>query len=134
MRTLVLIKPDGVRRNLVGEILGRYERKGLKLLAIKSLKPTRDMAEEHYEEHRGKGFFEGVVEYLSSDAVIALILGGENAVKCVRAINGATKYYEALPGTIRGDFAFSMEENLVHASDSDESAEREIKIWFPEVE
>lgn len=129
-RTLVLIKPDGVKRNLVGEIIKRYEMKGMRVAEIKSLVPEAKLVEKHYEEHRGKDFYPRLVEYLASDMVIAMILEGVNAVKCVRNINGATKYQDALPGTIRGDFAYSESYNLVHASDSLESAEREISLWF----
>lgn len=129
-RTLILIKPDGVRRNLIGEILRRYEMKGLKITSLKSIFPSVEMVESHYEEHRGKDFFPGVVKFLASGMVIACILEGENAVKCARIINGATKYEDSLPGTIRGDFAFANSQNLVHASDSPEAAEREINIWF----
>lgn len=132
-RTLVLIKPDGVRRNLIGEIIKRYEKKGLRVAAIKSVYPTVEIASRHYAEHEGKEFYERLIKFLTSGMVVAMILEGQNAVKCARIINGATKYQDALPGTIRGDFAFDETENLVHASDSLESAEREIKIWFSEI-
>lgn len=129
-KTLVLIKPDGVKRGLVGEIIRRYEMKGLKILEIKSVVPTKELAEKHYEEHRGKDFFDKLVDYLTSGMVIAMVLEGENAIKCVRLINGATKYQDAVPGTIRGDFAYMETYNLVHASDCEVSADREIKLWF----
>lgn len=129
-RTLVLVKPDGVERNLVGEILKRYEQKGLKIAQIRSLLPTKDMAERHYQEHAGKSFYEGLIEFLTSGMTIACIIEGPNAIKCVRNINGATKYQDAVPGSIRGDYAHHETKNLVHASDSIESAEREISIWF----
>ncbi|KRQ85895.1 Nucleoside diphosphate kinase [Caloramator mitchellensis] len=132
-RTLVLIKPDGVRRNLIGDIIKRYEMKGLRVASIKSVYPTAEMAKEHYKEHIGKDFFEKLIRFLTSGMVIAIILEGQNAVKCARIINGSTKYQDALPGSIRGDYAFDETENIVHASDSTESAEREIKIWFPEI-
>ena len=132
-KTLVLIKPDGVRRNLIGEIISRYEKKGLRVSAIKSVFPTLEMAVEHYKEHVGKDFFERLIRFLTSGMVIAIILEGQNAVKCARIVNGATKYIDALPGSIRGDFAFDETENLVHASDSLESAKREIAIWFHEI-
>jgi len=132
-RTLVLIKPDGVRRNLIGEIIRRYEMKGLRVIAIKSLYPSEELVMEHYKEHEGKDFYERLINFLTSGMVIAIVLEGKNAIKCARIINGATKYQDALPGTIRGDFAFDETENLVHASDSLESAEREMKIWFPEI-
>ncbi|MCX7694443.1 MAG: nucleoside-diphosphate kinase [Caloramator sp.] len=129
-KTLVLIKPDGVERGLIGEIIKRYEMKGMKIKEIKSLIPTRELAEKHYEEHKGKEFFEELIKYLTSGMVVAMIIEGENAIKCVRNINGATKYQDALPGTIRGDFAYKDTYNLVHASDCKDSAEREIKLWF----
>ncbi|TDT50916.1 nucleoside-diphosphate kinase [Fonticella tunisiensis] len=131
-RTLILIKPDGVRRNLIGEIIRRYEMKGLKIVSIKSMHPSRELVEEHYAEHRGKPFFNDLIEYLTSGMVVACIVEGSNAIKCVRLINGATKYYDALPGTIRGDFACDETQNLVHASDCEEAAKREIGLWFPE--
>lgn len=131
--TLIIIKPDGVRRNLIGKILSRYEEKGMRIAAIKSLKPEPSLVEEHYEEHRGKDFYPELINYLSSDMVVALVLEGENAVKCARILNGATKFSDAQPGTIRGDFACSDRYNLVHASDSTESARREIILWFPEL-
>ncbi|MCX7950910.1 MAG: nucleoside-diphosphate kinase [Clostridiales bacterium] len=129
-KTLVLVKPDGVKRGLVGEIIKRYEMKGLKISQIKSVVPTKELAEKHYEEHKGKDFFDKLVDYLTSGMVIAMVLEGENAIKCVRIINGATKYQDAVPGTIRGDFAYMETYNLVHASDCEVSAEREIKLWF----
>lgn len=111
-RTLVLIKPDGVRRNLIGEIIKRYEMKGLRVIAIKSLYPTKEIAMEHYREHEGKEFYERLINFLTSGMVIAMILEGKNVIKCARIINGATKYQEALPGTVRGDFAFDETETL----------------------
>ncbi len=131
-QTLVLIKPDGVKRSLIGEIINRYERKGMKVIHIKSLKPSKNLIEKHYEEHKNKPFYPRLIEYLASDIVVAFIAEGNNAINCVRMINGATKYTEALPGTIRGDFANEEIFNLVHASDSKASAEKEIKLWFSE--
>ncbi|MHB1457029.1 MAG: nucleoside-diphosphate kinase [Armatimonadota bacterium] len=129
-RTLVLIKPDGVRRGLTGEILRRFENRMLKMKALKMLVPPKELVERHYEIHRGKYFFDGVVAYISSDAVVAMVLEGENAIPVVRQMMGEKEPLSAYPGTIRGDFALTIRENLVHGSDSPESAEREIAIWF----
>lgn len=128
-----MVKPDGVKRGLIGAILQRYEQKGLKLVAAKLVNVSRELAEEHYREHFSKPFFNELIEYITSGPVFAMVLEGENAIKLVRLLNGATKVEEALPGTIRGDFATSTTYNLVHASDSPESARREIKLWFPEL-
>lgn len=132
-RTLVLIKPDGVERRLVGQIISIYERKGLEITALKMLKPTKEIAEQHYLEHKDKPFFMELVNFITRGKVCAMIIQGDNVVKTVRKINGATDPAEAEPGSIRGQFALSKSENIVHASDSAESAEREIKIWFPEI-
>lgn len=129
-RTLVLIKPDGVERKLVGEIIKRYEQKGMCIVSMKSMLPTVEIAQEHYKEHVGKPFYDDLVKFTTSGMLIAMILEGPNAVKCVRILNGATRYGDAVPGSIRGDFANAEMMNLVHASDSVESAEREISIWF----
>lgn len=131
--TLAIVKPDGVKRGLIGEILKRYENKGLRLKAAKVVTPSIELLEKHYEEHKGKPFFNSLIEYMSSGPVFAMVLEGENAVKLVRMINGATKVEDALPGTIRGDFASSTTCNVVHGSDSVESAKREIALWFPEL-
>jgi nucleoside-diphosphate kinase len=131
--TLAIVKPDGVKRGLIGEILKRYENKGLRLKAAKVIIPSIELLEKHYEEHKGKPFFKPLIEYMSSGPVFAMVLEGENAVKLVRIINGATKVEDALPGTIRGDFASSTTYNVVHGSDSAESAKREIALWFPEL-
>ena len=130
--TLVLIKPDGVKRQLCGEILSRYERKGLEIKAMKLLQTPQELAEEHYAEHKDKPFFGELVDFITSGPVLAFILGGQNAVASVRAINGATNPLEATPGSIRGDYALTLDSNVVHASDSAESASREMKLWFPE--
>lgn len=130
--TLVLIKPDGVRRQLCGEILSRYERKGLVIKAMKLLEASKELAEEHYVEHKGKPFFGELVGFITSGPVLAFVLAGENAIVSVRAINGATNPVDAAPGSIRGDYALTMDSNVVHASDSVESASREIHLWFPE--
>lgn len=132
-QTLVLIKPDAVSRQLTGEILNRYERKGLTITAMKLLQTPRSIAEEHYAEHKDKAFFGELVDFLTSGPLVAMVLRGKNAIACVRALNGATNPVEATPGSIRGDYALSMEANVVHASDSLESAQREIQIWFPEL-
>jgi len=129
-RTLILIKPDGVQRALVGRIIERYEQRGLKLVGLKLVQVGRDLAEEHYAAHRGTPFFEGVVALISSSPLVALVLEGPNAVAVCRAINGATRPEEADPGTIRGDLALEVAGNLVHASDSVETAEREVALWF----
>ncbi|AVX19303.1 MULTISPECIES: nucleoside-diphosphate kinase [Carboxydocella] len=133
-RTFVMIKPDGVQRNLVGEILARYEKKGYKLLAMKLMRVTEELAHQHYAEHVGKPFFPGLVEYITSGPVVALVLGGKGVVAGVRAMNGATNPANAAPGTIRGDYGIEVGRNVVHASDSVESAEREIAIYFKEEE
>ena len=129
-RTLVLIKPDGVEKKLIGEVIKRYEQKGMKVVKIQSLYATRKMVEEHYKEHQGKTFYEELINYVTSGMIIAMIIEGPNSIKCIRNINGATRYQEAVPGSIRGDYANQETKNIVHASDSVESAEREIAIWF----
>lgn len=133
-RTLVLIKPDGVERRLIGQIISIYEKKGLDITALKFIKPSKEIAEKHYTEHKDKPFFKELVTFITRGKVCAMIIQGDNVVKMVRKINGATDPAEAEPGTIRGQFALSKSENIVHASDSVESAEREIKIWFPEID
>jgi nucleoside-diphosphate kinase len=129
-RTFVMIKPDGVRRNLVGECIGRFEARGLKLIELKLLTPSTELAEEHYGAHRGKGFFEGVVTFITSGPVVAMVLEGPNAIAAVRQMVGATRPLEAAPGSIRGDYALDVGENIVHASDAPETAEQEIALWF----
>jgi nucleoside-diphosphate kinase len=129
-RTLVLIKPDGVQRQLVGRILERYEQRGLKIVGLKLVHVDRDLAERHYAIHRGKPFFPGLVEFITSAPLVALALEGLNAVSVCRAINGATRPEEAAPGTIRGDLALETGQNLVHASDSAETAAHELALWF----
>jgi len=131
-RTLVLIKPDAVRRGLAGEILGRLERRGLAMGAAKLLTVDRALAEEHYAEHREKPFFGELVEFITSAPTLALVLEGEGAIATVRTTMGATNPADATPGSIRGDLALSMPDNLVHGSDSPESAAREIGLWFPD--
>lgn len=130
--TLVLIKPDGVKRQICGEILTRYERKGLIIKAMKLLQTPKELAQEHYAEHKDKPFFGELVDFITSGPVLAFVLAGKNAVTSVRTINGATNPVDATPGSIRGDYALTMDSNVVHASDSVESAAREIQLWFPE--
>lgn len=133
-RTLVLIKPDGVRRGLVGDIISRIERKGLTLAALELRQIDEDMAGRHYAEHQGKPFFPSLVEFITSGPLVAGVLEGPRAVAAFRQIAGGTDPVEkAAPGTIRADFALETQENLVHGSDSPESAEREIALWFPNV-
>jgi nucleoside-diphosphate kinase len=129
-QTLVLIKPDAVKRSLVGEILARFERRGLQIREARLLTVDRDLAERHYAEHREKPFFSELVEFITSAPTLALVLEGEGSVALVRTTIGATNPAEAAPGTIRGDLALSMPDNLVHGSDSAESARREIALWF----
>jgi nucleoside-diphosphate kinase len=133
-RTLVLVKPDGVQRQLIGRILSRYEDRGLKIVAMKLVRVDRELAERHYAAHRGKPFFDGLVEFIISAPLVALALDGPNAIAVVRAINGATRPHEATPGTIRGDFALETAQNIVHASDGSESAATELAIWFDPAE
>ena len=130
--TFVLIKPDGVKRQICGEILTRYERKGLIIKAMKLLQTPKELAEEHYAEHKDKPFFGELVDFITSGPVLAFVLAGKNAVTSVRTINGATNPVDATPGSIRGDYALTMDSNVVHASDSVDSAAREIHLWFPE--
>ena len=129
-RTLVLIKPDGVQRLLAARILARYEDRGLRLVGLKLMTVSRDLAERHYAVHREKPFFNGLVEFITSGPLVAAVLEGPNAIAVVRAMNGATRPNEAAPGTIRGDFALETAQNLVHASDGADTAEGEIALWF----
>ena len=129
-QTLVLIKPDAVNRGLIGEIIRRFESRTLKIKALKILNPSKELIERHYEVHRGKPFFDDVVAFMASGTVVAMVLEGENAIEIVREMMGSLEPTEARPGTIRGDFTLSVRENLVHGSDSLESAEKEIAIWF----
>ena len=129
-RTLVLIKPDAMRRGLAGEILGRFEARGLELREARLLTVERALAEEHYAEHAEKPFYGELVEFITSGPTLALVLEGEGAIATVRTTMGATNPADAGPGTIRGDLALSMPDNLVHGSDSPESAAREIALWF----
>ena len=129
-RTLVLIKPDAMQRGLAGEIIARLERRGLKLVAMRLMSVTRPLAEQHYAEHNGKGFFPGLVEYITSSPVIAAVFEGEGAIGAVRQTMGKTNPLEAETGSIRGDLGLQKGRNLTHASDAPESAEREIALFF----
>jgi nucleoside-diphosphate kinase len=129
-RTIVLIKPDGVQRLLVGRLLARYEERGLRIAAMKFVQVDRQLAERHYVVHRGKPFFESLVEFITSGPLVAMALEGPSAIAAARAINGATRPSEAAPGTIRGDFALEVMQNIVHASDGPETAAQELALWF----
>jgi nucleoside-diphosphate kinase len=129
-QTLVLVKGDGVKRRLIGEIIRRLESKGLDIRAMKLMNVSRELAEEHYAEHREKPFFEELVEFITSTPVVAMTVEGEGTIQAVRNLMGATDPAKAAPGTIRGDLALSMPDNLVHGSDSPESAERELGLFF----
>jgi nucleoside-diphosphate kinase len=132
-RTLVLLKPDTVRRGLVGDIVGRFEAKGLTILAMDQRTITGEQADRHYADHVGKDFYPALRDFVTSGPLVAMVLAGDEAVEVVRALNGATDGRKAAPGTIRGDLSLSNRENLVHGSDSEESAAREIAIWFPDL-
>ena len=133
-RTFVMIKPDGVRRNLVGEIISRFEKRGLKIVGMKMVKIDRSTAEKLYEEHKGKSFFEDLINYITSGPVVCMVIEGDDVVSVVRKMIGNTDPKEAPPGTIRGDYALSKAENVIHASDSEEKAKREISLFFKEDE
>jgi nucleoside-diphosphate kinase len=132
-RTLVLLKPDTVRRGLVGEILSRYESKGLSIVALEQRQIDGAQADAHYAEHVDRDFYPPLRDFVTSGPLVAAVLEGEEAIEVVRALNGATDGRKAAPGTIRGDRSLSNRENLVHGSDSEESAAREIALWFPEL-
>lgn len=132
-KSLVLIKPDAVERNIIGEIIDKYEKRGLKIVALKMKKISKEFAYRHYEEHIGKVFFAELIEFITKGALCALILEGEDAIEKVREINGSTNPKEAKEGTIRKLYGKDKTENCVHASDSKESARREINLWFGEV-
>lgn len=125
-----MIKPDGVQRRLVGKILQRIEECGFKIVAMKLLKISREMAEKHYSIHKGKDFFEGLINYITSGPVVAMVVEGKDAIERLRKIVGSTNPKDAMPGTIRGDFAQDIGRNIIHASDSKETADKEIKLWF----
>ena len=132
-RTLILVKPDAFARGLTGEILARFERKGLEIVALRGLTVTRELAEQHYAEHAERPFFGELVEFITSGPIVAIVLEGESAVKAARQVIGATDPLEAATGSIRGDFATEMGRNMVHGSDSPESAAREAALFFPEL-
>ena len=129
-RTFIAIKPDGVQRGLVGDILGRFERKGFALVALKLLTPSRDLAEQHYGVHRERPFFGGLVEFITSGPVVAMVWQGEGVIAGARLLIGATKPLEAAPGTIRGDLAMNIGRNVIHGSDGPDTAQFEIGLWF----
>jgi nucleoside-diphosphate kinase len=133
-RTFVAVKPDGLQRGLVGEIVSRFEKRGLKLVGLRLLQVTRQMAETHYGEHKGKPFFDGLVKFITSGPVVAMVWEGKDAIAIARATIGATNPASAAPGTIRGDLAIEIGRNVVHGSDGPESASREIGIFFSENE
>jgi nucleoside-diphosphate kinase len=132
-RTLILVKPDAFERALTGELIARFERKGLRIRAMKMMQADVAIADEHYAEHREKPFFGELVEFITGGNLVAVVMEGEEAVAAARQTIGATNPIEAAPGSIRGDYALEVTFNMVHGSDSDESAEREIGIWFPEL-
>lgn len=131
-RTLIILKPDAVQRGLTGEIIKRFEQRGLKIVAMKMLKVDRELAETHYDVHRERSFFPGLITYITSSPVVVMALEGKNAVKAARKTIGATKPVEATPGTIRGDFGMEVGRNLVHGSDSVENGKTELALWFNE--
>ena len=133
-RTLVLVKPDGVQRGLVGEVICRLERRGLRLVAAKFLQVTQEMAETHYAIHKGKPFYSGLIEYITSAPVMAMVWEGPNAVAAVRQTMGATRPTEAAPGSLRHDFGLEIGRNLTHASDTVENSEMEVSLWFKPTE
>jgi nucleoside-diphosphate kinase len=132
-RTLILVKPDAFARNLTGEILARFERKGLRIAALKHMHVAEDLAKQHYAEHEGKPFFGELVDFITSAPLVAIVLEGTDAIRAARQVIGATNPLEAAPGSIRGDFALEVGKNMVHGSDSPESAQREAKLFFPEL-
>ena len=131
-RTLILVKPDAFARGLTGEIIARFERKGLRIAALKYMTMDTQLAEQHYAEHEGKPFFEELVSFITSGPLVAMVLEGQDAVTSARQVIGATNPLEASPGSIRGDFAIEVGQNMVHGSDSPESAEREANLFFPQ--
>ena len=133
-RTFVMVKPDGVKRGLIGEVIKRIEQKGLKIVAMKMIEVSKELAEKHYAEHKEKPFFQNLISYITSGPVVAMVVEGKEAVKVMRNLVGKTNPIEASPGTIRGDLAMDIGRNVVHASDSIESAEREISLFFSKEE
>lgn len=133
-KTFVMIKPGGIQREYIGEIISRFERKGVKIIGMKLMRMTRDLAEKHYAEHKGKDFFDELIDTITAGPVVAMVMEGQNIVEIVRKMAGATRPIDALPGTIRGDYVLDVGQNVIHTSDSVISAEREIKIFFSENE
>jgi nucleoside-diphosphate kinase len=133
-RTLVLVKPDGVQRALIGEVIARFERRGLRLVGMKMLRMSRELAGQHYAEHKGKPFYDSLIDYITSGPVVAMVWEGTEAIKAARETMGKTRPYEAAPGTIRGDLALETGRNIVHGSDGAESAAREIGLFFKTAE
>lgn len=133
-KTFVMIKPDAVQRGLIGKIINRFEKKGLKIVAMKMVSVSKDLAEKHYSVHRGKPFFEPTVKYITSSPIVAMVLEGKNAIEIVRGMMGATDPKKANPGTIRGDFGQFIGRNIVHGSDGPDTAEFEINLWFSKEE
>ncbi|MEA5501467.1 MAG: nucleoside-diphosphate kinase [Limnoraphis robusta] len=133
-RTFIAIKPDGVQRRLVGEIISRFEEKGFTLVGLKLMSVSRELAENHYDVHRGKPFFDGLVKFITSGPLVAMVWEGDGVVAAARKMIGATNPLTAEPGTIRGDYAVSIGRNLIHGSDAVETAQREISLWFKEEE
>ena len=133
-RTLVLVKPDGVQRGLIGEIIGRLERRGLRLVAAKFIQVSQELAETHYAIHKGKPFYNGLIKYITSAPVMAMVWEGPNSVVAIRQTMGATRPTDAAPGSIRHDFALEVGRNLTHASDSVENGEKEVALWFDSAE
>lgn len=132
-KTLILIKPDGVQRKLVAEVIKRFETRGFTISAMKMMTASKETAKEHYAEHADKPFYNSLVEFVTSSPLVAIVFEAEDAIALARKTIGATKPIDAAPGTIRGDLTVSLQENLVHGSDSPESAARELKLWFPEL-
>jgi nucleoside-diphosphate kinase len=132
-RTFVMIKPDGVKRRLVGEIIRRFEDRGFNIVAMKMLTPSLELAEQHYAIHRDKPFYEGLVSFITSGPVVPMVLEAPDAVRLVRNMIGALNPADTLPGTIRGDFTVDTQQNLIHGADAPETAEMEIALWFPEL-
>jgi nucleoside-diphosphate kinase len=132
-RTLILVKPDAFARNLTGEIIARFERKGLRLVALQLMTMTRELAARHYAEHEGKGFYEELVDFITSGPLAAMVLEGDSAIVAARQVIGATNPLEATTGSIRGDYAIAVGQNMVHGSDAPESAQREVALFFPDL-
>ncbi len=132
-RTLILVKPDAFARGLTGEIIARFENKGLKIVALKHMTVTEDLAKQHYAEHDGKPFFGELVEFITSGPIVAMVLEGEEAIRAARQVIGATNPLEAAPGSIRGDYAIAVGQNMVHGSDAPESGQREATLFFPDL-